>query len=613
MVSRSIIPLMSIIRDKLGLIAIGVFYILALFNPIFKKYDYGAGFPLVILMAGLALLLVILYFREKRERPIFEIAMLGVFVLSMGASFIFSHVQNLGFSEVLAFASAGTVFWIVAYRKNPWIDKFLNLVAISAVLASLVGFFNYFTQGEVRLAGMFFNLLYHAHIWPNAFALFLLLSWPSFLRNWNWLRAVGLGIVISALLLTFSRGALIAFAGQLVLVAIYFARRIEKKAVLAVGLSILVAAVGYFGANYVRSMTHEVIDVGERVTFGNEESLTSKQERIDFWEGAVDLADDYPLFGYGPFSFRYAYNPIQETFLGNADHPHNVFLKIAVENGLVAAGSFVLFLLAMIVTVARRFKDLKKDDRDKLAVLFVACAGAFAHNLIDYNLNFAVNLFVLFVFLSLGRSIVAKVGKASNKSMAIGPLLLGLIVTAFAFYEGAILVLSETKDDSYLEHSLFPRAYYLNEADEALNNGDYDLANEFLDEQLELNKLDAQAYYLKGVVCEKTGGECLEYFETALELNPMNDFNYYAEYLTQLDSSDVQAAQEFANEANELLELYFGYVDNNVHFTAYTPNVEAAARLAELLIPYSEDPEALVSKTDKMLERAEELRMEKTY
>lgn len=601
---------MSSLKDNLSFLALSLFFVFALFNPIFKKYDYGAGFPLIILMAGLVLLLAVFEFRKKREIHRFEPLFLLLFVAAIVMSFIFSSVKNLGFSEVMAFSGVSVLYLLMAYQRHSWIDKFLNLVAGAAFFAALLGFFLYFTEPEVRMVGPFFNILYHAHVWPNAFALFLLLSWPAFLRNFNWMRAIALGVVISALLLSFSRGALIAFGGQLLLFGIYFSRRVNLKNSLLVLLTLAVAGSSYFGANLVRSANHEIVDVEARISFANQEGLTSKQERIDFWQGALYLADDNPLFGYGPFSFRAAYGPIQETFLGNADHPHNIFLKIAAENGLIALFAFVAFLLSVLIVLARRFKDLKKKEKDQLAVMVVAIAGAFAHNLIDYNFNFAINLLLLFVYLALIRSIASRPKKIVK---AKGPLVLALMISIFAFYEGSILLLSETSDDDYLEKSFFPRNHYLNEAQEALEDGEYEVFEKALNEHLALNSLDAQAYYLQGVYCmEVAGDSCIDSFEKALNLNPMNDFNYYVEYLRNLPKEDAGA---FVEQSLPLVRLYFGYVENNVHFTAYTPNVEAAARFIDEMIPFldAEIADEIRQGKQNMLETAEKLRIEKSF
>ncbi|MEK7085482.1 MAG: O-antigen ligase family protein [Patescibacteria group bacterium] len=100
-----------------------------------------------------------------------------------------------------------------------------------------------------------------------------------------------------------------------------------KTVALVVLAGLLVVGI-FVGTEKLRSLNHKVIDVENRLTFSGDESLTSKQERKDFWKGALELIKEKPIFGWGPFSFRYAYNPIQKTLLGNSDHPHNIFLKI---------------------------------------------------------------------------------------------------------------------------------------------------------------------------------------------------------------------------------------------------------------------------------------------
>jgi hypothetical protein len=67
--------------------------------------------------------------------------------------------------------------------------------------------------------------------------------------------------------------------------------------------------------------------------------------------------------------------------------------------------------------------------------------------------------------------------------------------------------------------------------------------------------------------------------------------------------------------AKDNIEIYFEYVENNVHFTAYTNNVESAADLVDLIIPYlsEEEVEVLMRGKDNMLEQAEKMRSEKTF
>ncbi|MBI4232548.1 O-antigen ligase family protein, partial [Candidatus Peregrinibacteria bacterium] len=387
------------LREKVVYWSLSGFFLIALFNPLFKKYDYGAGFPLVLLFAVMMVVFALLFWRERREKAILELAFLGIFGIFIVSSFVFSGTKNIGLSEVMAFLSVILFYLFFGLRRSGWMHKFVGVIKVMTVLAVFLGFVLYFVWPEVRMQGPFFNLFYHSNVWPNAFALYLLMTWPLFL-NESRAKVAILALIFAAILLTFSRGALIVLAGQFLLVLLYNLRRINRRKIVIVGLTFLLTAGVFLGANALRAMKYEVVDVEERATFANSESLTSKQERIDFWLGAIKLAGEKPLFGWGPYSFRYAYNPIQKTFLGSADHPHNIFLKIASENGVIALGAFLAFLLVYVWTLAKRFKGLDEEKRNTAYLLFVAIAGAFAHNLIDYNFNFSVNLFLLFFILA---------------------------------------------------------------------------------------------------------------------------------------------------------------------------------------------------------------------
>lgn len=611
-------------RENPSFVLLSLFWLFVLLNPVFKKYDYGAEFPLVIAFGVLLLLFGIFEWKKKREQAWLEQLFLVIFTFFVSLSFLFSQTQNIGFSEILAFLGVSSFYLIFAYRKNSWISGFLNVVKIGVFMAVIIGFSFYFLRDEVRMFGPFFNILYHSNVWPNAFALFLIMAWPIFLFGKKskkkilskFFTIIAISLIFSGLLLTYSRGAMITFAGQFILLLIYFIKKIEFKTIFITILIALLTGTIFFGANYLRSLNHKVIDVEERASFENSESLTSKQERIDFWLGAIELAKEKPFLGWGPFSFRYAYNGIQKTFLGNADHPHNIFLKFAVEEGFVAAFAFILFLISVLAAVIGRFGKLSREKKNLTFILIVSVAGAFAHNLIDYNFNFLANLLLLFIFLAFIRSlIVKKVQK--NKPIAIN-IVLPLTIALISFYEGSLLVLSYISQDSYLEYSNYPRNYYLNTADFLIQKKDYDAALWYLDKQIYKNPLDSQARYLKGVIyCERKNSEkCVENMSEALKLNPMNNFNYYIGVVRALDKEKAsEKIQKKLDKIPELIKQYFDYVQNNVHFTAYTSNVEAAAELIDLYIPKNPDMDIswYFNEKKNMLMTAQKLRLDKTF
>ncbi len=622
------LDLKNYLQKNLVFLFLSAFWLFALLNPVFKKYDYGAGFPLVILFAISLIGIVFLELKKKQEKDFLEKTFLLIFILFYLISFVFSSTKNIGFSEVLAWLSVISLYFLLAYQKINWKEKFLKIIKIGAIISVFIGFFMYFSSAIPRMFGPFFNILYHANIWPNAFALFLLMIWPLFLlqkkstpkakKSIN-IMMFFLPFILSALALTFSRGAWIVFLGQILLFGIYFFPRFNiKKTILVILIGIFSFGI-FWGSNFLRSYEYEVLDVEEKITFSGTEAITSKQERLDFWKGSLELIKEKPLFGFGPFSFRYAYNQNQTRFLGNSDHPHNIFLKIGVENGLITLLAFLAFLLVLFIKIIKRFPKLSKYNKDFVFILGVSVISGFTHNLIDYNFNFFANLLLLFLLIIFIRSIIIKSTPKTNK-ISVKKTIPIFLIGILALYETMILGLSHFKDITYLENSFYPRNYYLATADKLIYEEEFELSREFLKKQIKLNPLDSKGFYLMGISYCKDElvinykDECYFYLKNALVLNPLNDFVYYKGYFKILSElkQETQEFQDFIQESLDLLEIYFIYVQNNIHWTGYTRNVESASELINLLTPYlpEEKAEQLKQEQEKMLIKAEQLRSE---
>jgi tetratricopeptide (TPR) repeat protein len=283
-----------------------------------------------------------------------------------------------------------------------------------------------------------------------------------------------------------------------------------------------------------------------------------------------------------------------------------VFLKIGAENGAIAMGAFILFLFSILYAWWKSFRGMVDEDRALSWVIGVSVAGAFAHSMIDYNLNFVANLLLLFLLLAFFRSLSVGVGVGAGvgeqksytkKPVAVrAKLLLAGLVFVLAAYESGVLVLSQIDEDAR-EWSLYPRNYYLNLADEALQNGEFNQVEELALKQVELNPYDGQSWYLLGATYfsavnpEFNEMKAAEYFNEAIQVNPFNDLNYYREYLSALISfGDQGDIERLRSGLLALLADYEVLIKYNVHFTTYTPNADAAVDLYRILAMYFPEP-----------------------
>ncbi|MBO6849380.1 MAG: O-antigen ligase family protein [Marinobacter sp.] len=99
---------------------------------------------------------------------------------------------------------------------------------------------------------------------------------------------------------------------------------------------------------------------------------TSRQ-RLLYWENGVEMIQDNPVLGVGYFNFApyfERYYP-EDVLLGKAELPHNIFIQIGTDTGLLGLAVFSGFLLVAF-RLGRRFKAEGCDDRQ---VLIGRCAN----------------------------------------------------------------------------------------------------------------------------------------------------------------------------------------------------------------------------------------------
>lgn len=74
-------------------------------------------------------------------------------------------------------------------------------------------------------------------------------------------------------------------------------------------------------------------------------SKTSVGQRFDWWKISVDLIKEKPLIGHGTGSYRILHdNAIKGTHITPTDNPHNEFLFIGIQHGLIGLVMFFLLI-----------------------------------------------------------------------------------------------------------------------------------------------------------------------------------------------------------------------------------------------------------------------------
>ncbi len=192
----------------------------------------------------------------------------------------------------------------------------------------------------------------------------------------RWLILIIIGLALVALILTFSRSAMIGLAAGLAFVAaVRYRRLLPYMLVVAITLLMLPMAQGYIG-RFIEGFQGQ--DLATQMRFGE-------------YKDALTLIQRYPLIGVG-----FAGTPDIDIYLGVA----NVYLTIAQVMGLLGLAAF----FAVIITVfgyayfnRRWFQAHPQQDAIWLglhaALVGGLVAGVFDHYLFNLEFHHAVTAF----------------------------------------------------------------------------------------------------------------------------------------------------------------------------------------------------------------------------
>jgi O-antigen ligase len=143
-----------------------------------------------------------------------------------------------------------------------------------------------------------------------------------------------------------SRGAQLGLAAQAGQVA--YQRKLNLKVLIAVAL---IAWGGY-----------SLLPQAEKARFSSAGDDNTSIQRLDYWKAGVQMIKDHPVLGVGYFNFPRYYEDHYPLSLwhGTAQLPHNIFIQVGTDAGLVGLGIFLMLIY-------RNLQGAKEIQR--------ACAG----------------------------------------------------------------------------------------------------------------------------------------------------------------------------------------------------------------------------------------------
>ena len=199
-------------------------------------------------------------------------------------------------------------------------------------------------RGIPRLVGTFTD--------PNIFAFGNLIFFYYYLTHLRE-KESKLGILLSTttLLLTFSRGAVLAIFFGILIIFISAKPRDKIKMSLFCFISI------YILIHITRSLLS--IDIVQIVVnrFGKifEDNATG---RLDLWMNSIEFFVDSPFWGIGIYNYR----PYSREIFNVDNYMHNTFLEVLIESGIIGFLMYSLIFLILLY-VFYKYRNIRNESR----------------------------------------------------------------------------------------------------------------------------------------------------------------------------------------------------------------------------------------------------------
>jgi polysaccharide biosynthesis protein PslJ len=212
----------------------------------------------------------------------------------------------------------------------------------------------------------------------------------------HWHMVLALLVLVTCLILTFSRGSMIAFG-----VALFFIGAMRYRRILLIPLVLAaILLVLPWSQAYI-----------ERFIAGFQGEDLATQMRFGEYTDAIRLITRYPLFGAG-----FLGAPDIDIYLGVS----SVFLLIAENMGLLGLATFIALMISIFIYAwrARQHLDSVPELNPIWLGLLAALLGALVNGVVDhyfFNLEFhhAILIFWIFVGMMLATARVLRVKSES--------------------------------------------------------------------------------------------------------------------------------------------------------------------------------------------------------
>lgn len=313
-------------------------------------------------------------FRNRSNAPIYTFVLIALLSVMGSASFLLS-IKGFFFKLL-----EGVMLYFIVSDVIDSKTRFNNVLIAAVLSMALVGLDGlyqcitgtdflrgYSSDGNCVIRGPFTS--------RNSFAGWLVIMIPLavsiiYLRKGGFFGLSArllAGVLAICMVLTYSRGALTAVLFALT----FFAFLKGHKAMLISMIFIFAAslAASYFMKMRINSM-----------------AMVPGYDRIGLWQEALGIIEDFPLLGCGPNTYTVV-GPYYKVSGGGGCYPHNSYLQMTAELGLLGLSSFIWIIINLFRSCLADVKKIRDNPYGIIMLgLLSGLFGFLIHSFVDVNI-----------------------------------------------------------------------------------------------------------------------------------------------------------------------------------------------------------------------------------
>jgi O-antigen ligase len=317
-------------------------------------------------------------------------------------------------------------FMVLVVIVNPRQCWFWAGITIASLLCGVLALidFTMFNQLRADAFGMFNPIFYANHALLFSYLSFLGFYWfrKNGLPQISWLCLVGSMSAIVGMLMTGSRGALVALPALTVLIVLYLFR--EKKFWLVgsfATITVISVAIIWQSQSLNLKSRLDLIptEVDSYINQGN--YLTSVGIRLYSWETAWHAFLEKPIIGHGPGNFKGLtfHSLLRDNYQVETNiysHAHNEFLHTLATKGLVGLITLLGIFLVPLLAAVKLYREQEITYAFALAgtTLSFVCFGLTEMMLMKGS-GATLYTFLIATFMSLGFCSISNRALPANK------------------------------------------------------------------------------------------------------------------------------------------------------------------------------------------------------